>query len=544
MACHAWLLFKHIHFIVYDFYYFEKKAGLYMSKQTFIQGTIILIIAGLITRLLGFINRIVIARIMGEEGVGLYMMALPTLFLVITLTHFGLPVAISKRVAEADAQGDRSKVKRILVIAFSITLILSIIFTTLFVFIAPIVATQFLTDSRTIYPLIAISPIIPIVAISAVLRGYFLGLQNMKPQAISQVIEQVVRIALVAMLTKALLPYGVQFAASGAMISVVIGEMCSLLYIVYQFKNKKRIKIRKNFWKAFKKGRETLGELLSIALPTTGSRLVGNLSHFLEPILVAQALAIAGFTVSQTTSLYGELTGYVLPLLFLPTFITSSLSTALVPSISEAGAKNQFKLIHFRIHQSIRLSFASGGIATIVLFLFASPILTFMYNDNDAAFFIQLLAPFFILLYFQAPLQAALQALDLAKQAMYNSIIGSIVKLATLFLLASRPEFGITGVVLAIIVGVVLVTFLHSAVLAKHIQFRLPLMDILKMISLLVLTYVAGIVLHGAIPQSEKSLIPLLTVCLLLLLVYIVLLFLFRFITKEEIRQLPFFKNR
>ncbi|WP_102026911.1 stage V sporulation protein B [Salirhabdus sp. Marseille-P4669] len=515
-----------------------------MAKQTFIQGTLILIIAGLITRFLGFINRIVVARIMGEEGVGLYMMALPTLFLVITLTHFGLPVAISKRVAEADAQGDRLKIKRILIIAFSITLVLSAIFTVAYILIAPIVATQFLTDERTLYPLIAISPIIPIVAISAVLRGYFLGLQNMKPQAISQVIEQIVRIALVALLTKALLPYGVEFAASGAMISVVIGEACSLAYIVYQFKNKKRIRVRKNFWKSFKKGRETLGELMSIALPTTGSRLVGNLSHFLEPILVAQALAIAGFTVSQTTSLYGELTGYVLPLLFLPTFITNSLSTALVPSISEAGAKNQVKLIHFRIHQSIRLSFASGGIATVVLFIFAGPILTFMYNDADAIKYVQLMAPFFILLYFQAPLQAALQALDLAKQAMYNSIIGSIVKLTTLFILASRPEFGIRGVVIAIVVGVVLVTFLHYAVLVKAISFKLPFVDIIKMLGLLGTTYMVGKYIYFLFPQAEKSGITLLFVFLIIGIIYVLLLFLFRFITKEELKQLPFFKKK
>lgn len=85
-----------------------------MTKQTFLQGAIILIVAGMITRFMGFINRIVVARLMGEEGIGLYMMALPTLFLVMTLTQLGLPVAISKRVADADAANDQAKVKRLL----------------------------------------------------------------------------------------------------------------------------------------------------------------------------------------------------------------------------------------------------------------------------------------------------------------------------------------------------------------------------------------------------------------------------------------------
>ena len=89
-----------------------------MTKQTFIHGTIILIIAGMITRLLGFVNRIVIARLMGEEGVGLYMMAMPSLFLIITLTQIGLPIAISKRVAEANAKNDMIKLNKLLLYPF------------------------------------------------------------------------------------------------------------------------------------------------------------------------------------------------------------------------------------------------------------------------------------------------------------------------------------------------------------------------------------------------------------------------------------------
>ncbi len=92
-----------------------------MTKQNFLKGTIILIIAGMITRFLGFINRIVVARLMGEEGIGLYNMALPTLFLMYTISQIGLPIAIAKRVAEADAKNDTKKIKQILIISLSIT---------------------------------------------------------------------------------------------------------------------------------------------------------------------------------------------------------------------------------------------------------------------------------------------------------------------------------------------------------------------------------------------------------------------------------------
>src|SRR5699024_8876150 len=186
-----------------------------MSKQSFLYGTLILICAGMITRFLGFINRLVVARLMGEEGVGLYMMALPTLFLIITLTQLGLPIAISKRVAEAEARNDQSKVKSILTVSLVITSLTSIVFTISMILIAPTIANHFLTDARTLFPLIAVSPIVPIVAISAVLRGYFQSKQKTKSQIIEQVIERSVSITRVALYIKWLLPYGIEFAAAG-----------------------------------------------------------------------------------------------------------------------------------------------------------------------------------------------------------------------------------------------------------------------------------------------------------------------------------------
>ncbi|SFA69202.1 stage V sporulation protein B [Lentibacillus halodurans] len=510
-----------------------------MTKQTFLQGTLILIMAGMITRLLGFINRLVIARVMGEEGVGLYMMALPTLFLVITLTQLGLPVAISKRVSEAEAKNDWAKIKRILVVSLLITGILSIFFTIGMIIAAPFIATTLLTDERTLYPLIAISPIVPIIAISSVLKGYFQGRQNMKPQSFALVIEQLVRIACVAFFIKVLLPYGIAFAAAGAMFSVILGELASMLYLAGVFKRQKVVRVRHRFFHYIQSSKSTLKELFSISLPSTGSRLIGNISHFLEPILVAQSLAIAGISSSLATKQYGELTGYVLPLLFLPTFITNSLSIALVPSISEADAHQNKQLIHYRIHQSIRISFASGAIATIVLTLFAAPILNFMYGSANASNFLVLMAPFFILLYIQSPLQAALQALDLARPAMWNSLIGAAIKLTVLFLLASNPNFGINGVAIAMAVGVVLVTLLHLASLYKEIKFMIAGSDLFKMGLLVTLTWVCGRFLRDMFSGMESNLFMFILMLIVLLFIYIILLFMLRFITKEELRQIP-----
>lgn len=511
-----------------------------MTKQTFIRGTIMLIIAGMITRLLGFVNRIVIARLMGEEGVGLYMMALPTLFLLITVTQIGLPIAISKRVAEANANQDTYKIKQIISVAFLIIACTSIVFTISMFFLAPFVANYLLTDERTLYPLLVVTPIIPIIAISSIIKGYFQGMQNMKPQSVAIVIEQVVRIAIVFFFVTILLPYGVEFAAAGAMISVVIGELASLLYLLLVFKRKKIIPIRKRFFSFARNSSTTRQEMMSIALPNTGSKLISSFANFFEPIIVAQSLAIAGYTTSESTRQYGELTGYAMPLLYLPTFITNSLSIALVPSISEAAAKNDIQLVHNRIHQAIRISFASGALATIIFSLFSIPILTYMYDTSNASRYIILMAPFFLLLYIQAPLQSALFGLDLAKQAMWNSLIGSSFKFITLFLLASNEQIGMMGVAIAISATVVLITLLHLAVLYKHLNFMLRGIDISKMILLIVATSGFSLLVKRIFGDYDEHLLAFLCMLLLITGFYLLFLIVLQFITKEELRQIPF----
>ena len=511
-----------------------------MTKQSFIRGTIILIIAGMITRLLGFVNRIVLARLMGEEGVGLYMMAMPTLFLIISLTQIGLPIAISKRVAEADAQNDTYKIKQVITLSFIIITCTSIIFTLCMIFLAPFAANYLLTDERTLYPLLAISPVVPIIAYSSVIKGYFQGMQNMKPQSYAIVIEQVVRISAVFLLVFFLLPYGIEFAAAGAMISVIFGEFASLVFLMYTFKRKKVIRVRHRFFSYVKGSKPIRKQLFSIALPNTGSRLISSFANFLEPILVSQSLAIAGVATKDATSQYGELTGYAMPLLFLPTFITNSLFIALVPSISEAEAKGNRPFVHYRIHQAIRISFASGALATIVFILFSIPILTYMYGTSNASKYIMLMAPFFLLLYIQAPLQSALFALDLAKYAMWNSLIGSVVKFITLILLATNKNIGIMGVAIAISTSVVLITFFHLATLHKTIKFTIPMKDIAKMIALLSGTYFSGLLLKFLFLHDAGGMFIFIMVLIILSIIYVFLLFVLRFITKEELKQIPY----
>lgn len=508
-----------------------------MSK--FIKGTLILIVASLITRVLGFINRIVVARFIGEEGVGLYMMALPTLFLVINITQIGLPVAISKFVAEADARGDEKKIKKILVVSVACTFSLSILFTPLLILLAPMLSDTLFTDKRTIWPLLAITPIIPIIAISSVIRGYFQGKQNMKPFAYSQVIEQIMRIAFIALLTKAFLPYGIEYAAAGAMLASIIGELASLLYLLYAFKLKKHFKVRKGFFKMVNSGKETFTELMGIALPTTASRMIGSIAWFLEPIVVAQSLAIAGVTTAMATRQYGELTGYALPLLMLPSFLTASLATSLVPAVSEANSKGNLPLVVYRLQQSLHITFTTGCLAVVTLFVFADPILQIMYGSANAAVFIKFLAPFFVMFYFQIPLQSMLQALNLARAAMINSLIGAVVKMMMIFLLATKENFGIMGAAIGIAVSTVLVTFLHFSTVLKVVPISIHLRSYLLSFIIAILSGYSGFYAYNHWFIHQRLTVQLLSSISVLLFTYLILMLGTGNIKKSDLKRVP-----
>jgi stage V sporulation protein B len=508
-----------------------------MSK--FLKGTMILLAAGLFTRVLGFINRIVIARFIGEEGVGLYMMAFPTLMLVITITQLGLPVAISKCVAEADATGDRQKIKKILVVSLTITISLSLIFTPGLILLAPYLTKTLFTDPRIYYPLVAITPIIPIVAVSAVLRGYFQGKQNMKPFAISQMIEQVVRIFLIALLASAFLPYGIEYAAAGAMFASILGELLSLAYMFTMFKLIKKFRVRRNFFIVVKSGKETLDELMSVALPSLGSRLIGNISWFLEPIIVANSLALAGFTAGIATKQYGSLTGFALPLMMLPSFVTNSLSTALVPAISEAKSQRKAQVVEHRLQQALRFSLLAGGLSVIILYVFADPLMIVMYGSKNGSQFIKLMAPFFIFQYYQGPLQATLQALDLARAAMINSLIGAVVKLGVIFALATQPEIGINGAALGIVTSMLLVTLLHFATVLKKIQFTIYLSEYIKFAMVTVLAGGIGYWIYGHYFTNEPLLMRLFIGITLTSIVYLLLLPITKLLKKSDLRNIP-----
>ncbi|MDR3601624.1 MAG: stage V sporulation protein B [Desulfosporosinus sp.] len=461
-----------------------------MKKQSLVEGAFVLTVAAFITKILVFINSIVLSRILGPEGIGLQKMVMPFMGLMMTLTTIGLPVAISRLVARADAQRDGAKVKKILIISLVITVSLSIFVVIFSVIGGKTFSRYFLTDPRSYYSFMAMIPIIPIGAVSGVLKGYFRGRQTMNPIAIAQVLEQIVRVCFSYALVQWLIPWGIEYAAAGVVLSSVLGEACSLLVFIVLFRSShpRKVRVSHPSWNQVLRGKNVLIELLQTGLPTTGTGFVISISRAMQPVVITKSLAVAGVSSALITRQYGMLTGFVMPLLFLPGFINQSLGVTLVPAISEANAQNNLRLINRRLNQAIGAALIVGAPSTVLLYLYAQELMTGIYHAPTAAPLLKLIAPFFLLNYLQAPLQSVLVGMGQAKTAMFNNILAKCTVVALIYPLASNPKLEINGVILAISMGVILETILHYSSVVKLIGFVLDIPNITKIL-------VAGIVM-------------------------------------------------
>ncbi|QCT02007.1 stage V sporulation protein B [Paenibacillus algicola] len=521
-----------------------------LNKQSFIKGTIILLTAGILNRLLGFIPRIALPRIIGPEGVGIYQLGYPFFIVLVTLITGGIPLAIAKMVAEAEGAGQTARSQQILRVSLILTLTLGTIFMGISLWLAPWITQVILPDERVYYTFVSMTPMMIIIAVSAVYRGYFQGKQNMVPSAASSIIETIVRIVCMLWFAHLLMPKGLAFGAAGAMLGTAVGELLGMFVLLWQYsKEQQRLpnmtppvqSITGQSFVDTQSKRSLLSRLLGIALPVTGGRMVGSLSYLLESIITARSLALAGIATAAATAQYGALQGMIIPLLLLPGAITMSLAVALVPSLSEAAARNDRALIHKRMNQALRLAMVTGAPFAVIMYVLAEPLCLLLYDNADIAGMLQLMAPFALFLYVQAPLQAALQALDRPGKALINTLIGACIKLGLILYLSSNPEFGIHGAVIAIIVNSITVTLLHSISVSRMIGFRFKWLDYVKTLAVMLMMGAGLLYSYLHLPFTERPWLQFICAAGVSVILYTAAVFATRLVTARDLSRMPVF---
>ncbi len=421
-----------------------------MKQNTFIKATFILIIGGFLTKILGMIIRIVMTRLLGTTGIGLYSLIMPTFSLLIGIAQMSLSVAISTLVAQ-----DKYNNKGLLFNALPISIVINTIILIIIFLFSNTIALKFLNEPRVLLALKMMALVLPFISLSSIIRGYFFGKQRMFPHVLSNISEDIVRLGLIAIGVPICLIYGIEYAIGFIILTNIISESISILVMLLFIP---KIKITKQDL-LFKP--KYIKNILKIALPSTGSRLIGNIGYFLEPIILTNTLLMVGYNSTYIVNNYGIVNGYVLSLLLLPNFFTLAISQALIPNISKAYINKNYDYVLKKIKQAIVLSLVVGIPFTIAIFCFPNELLSIIYNTNQGSQYLKTLAPFFIIYYIQAPLTATLQATMNTKRAFIDIAIGIIIRLTALFILSSL-RIRMWGLLIATLLSIYFTTLAHA----------------------------------------------------------------------------------
>ena len=428
-----------------------------MKKNLFIKSTLILILSGFLTKILGFIIKVIYTRIIGEYGISLYSIAVPTYSLLLTIATLAIPISISKLVSE-------NKGRSIRILSSAAFLIISINLVLVFVIFLTkdFLAVNLLKEPKASSIIMAFALTLPFVSISSVLKGYFAGKQNMVPHATSNILEQIVRLIIILVVLPILKEKSDMLAILGLILLTIISEISSI--IVFLFFLPKKI----NFNTKILPSKKITKDILDISIPTVSGRIIGNIGYFFEPIILTNLLLFSGYNNSYILSEYGAYNAYSLALLTMPSFFIGAIATSLLPEISKFNGSNNLKMVKRRIHQSIIFSLIIGIFFSLLIFIFRDKLLFSLYNTTKGSDYIKILAPFFVLFYLEGVLTSSLQALGYAKVTMNITLYGVIIKLFIMAIL-SLCHIGIYSLVIAEIINIFFVVFFNFKHLKKYI---------------------------------------------------------------------------
>ena len=430
-----------------------------MNKESFIKSTIILIIGGFVTKILGMIIKIVNTRLLGVDGIALYMLIFPTFSLFMSLSQFSLPISISKLVSE-----DKYNNKNLVFSSIPIILIFDLFLIIIILLSSKFISVNLLKDSRCYLPILSISLVLPFEAISNMLRGYFFGKQKMFPHVVSHILEQTIRLFLTILIIPNLLKSSLVYAICFLVLVNMISEASSIIILLLFMP--KEVIIKKTDIVPTKK---SIKNILDISIPNTSTRVIGNIGYFLEPIILTAGMLASGYSLNYITLEYGIVSGYSMPMLLLPGFFTGAISSSILPVVSKAYANKNYSYIKKKTKQAILFSLIIGVPATFLLFMFPEFFLKIIYGRAYGANYLRFLSIPFLFYYIELPLSAVLQATNKSKEVMLDNLLGIVLKTILLYL-TSLLHIGIYSFLIASSVNILVVTLMHFIHIKSTLQ--------------------------------------------------------------------------
>ncbi len=522
-----------------------------------IQGSI-LAVAGIIVRLIGMVYRIPLARKIGDNGNGYYNAAYSIYSILLIMSSYSLPTAVSKMVSARLAKGEYRTSTRIFRAAMFYATIAGMAGFCALWFGADYFASQIIRMPYSSYALKALPPTIWIMAYLGVLRGYFQGHSTMIPTAVSQVFEQVVN-AIVSIVAASMLfdvgvksnlvfhdtEYSYAFGAAGGAIGTGAGAVTALVFfmlLALAYRPTMRKKARRDRGAKVESYRGISQALFATIIPIIISSAIYNISNVVDNSLFGHVMEKLGES-NLTASQWGVYMGRYHLLFNIPVAIANSLSSSLIPTLSRAMTERNRRQVHARIATAIRFSMIIAIPSAVGLTVLAEPVSDLLFSGMDNTMLIKMMAVgssavvFFSL---STVSNAILQGINRMNMPIINSAISLAIHIGVLYVMLKFFHMGIYSVVYANILFAALVCLLNAISIARYVKYRQELLKTFLIPAL------ASAAMGGAawgtyqlcIKVGNNS-VSTAAAIMVAVIVYFVLLILFKGIDEQELKKIP-----
>lgn len=457
-----------------------------MSKDSLVKGTLILTLAALVARALGVVQRIPLVYLLGDIGMAAYGIAFNLYSVLLVVATAGIPSALSKMISERTALGRHAEADRIYKAALVFAAAAGIVMTVLLYAGAPYYARS-IANPEAALPIQAIAPALLLFPLIAIMRGYFQGRRMMMPNGMSQVIEQIFRVATSVLLAYLLLSHSLEYAVAGASFGGVMGSIAAAAVMLYYAMRLKR-----------SDRKERLEELAAAPGPTTAEplafkKIYSQLFRLSVPIVIYSMTVTLIYTIDGSIvtlllrdqigeipakEILGILVGRAQSLAGIPIILAVALSQSIVPIISSAYSQNDMKQVEGQTAKVLQLSILTGLPMVLTICVAASPLNQFVFaNPTGSPVVEEYAAPVIIALTVSAMFQilmqtsgAVLMGMGRMKVLVFGVVAGIAVKLAASFALS--PSFGIYGIIAATALCFIVMTVISLQMLRRTVRFR------------------------------------------------------------------------
>lgn len=519
------------------------------KQQNFLSGAIVLVVANALVKVIGALFKIPLTNMIGAEGMGIFSVAYNLYTALFVLSTAGLPVAVSKMVAEAKALEKWDEIHRIVRVA-------AIIFVTvgaagtIVLYFGDAWLVGIVKNSMAYYAVKAIAPSIFFVAISSVFRGFYQGLSNMYPTAFSQLIEAVCKLVFGYVLVIIMMKAGmdIQYVAAGAIIGVTIGTVFSAIYLSLIYRRRLRKDKKKHSYAVFTRKRvsnKTIAKrLVRIAVPVTIGSSVLSLTNLIDMAVVMSRLQDVGFSMNKSNDLYGAY-NMSLALFNLPQTLITAISISIIPAIAAAFARKNYSLGKKTIASSMKITVILALPCAAGLAVLAKPILDLLYFKRPqdvivATPLLQILGLAVVFVAMVSLTNAILQSIGKAHLPVVTMFIGGIVKLVTNYTLVGTTSINIHGAPIGTTACYGTITVLNLFLIAYHTHsLPNPIKTVVKpfiaTVGMSAAAYVVNLVFTGLVGGKLAVVISILVA----IVVYVVLLLGVGALEKEDVLLLP-----